>query len=202
MNGNQLYHYGVLGMRWGVRRTPEQLGSSTPMKTKKEKKAAYAEERRKIESLSTEDLKKRIERLDMEKRYRQHLNELDPKKASAIKKILADVATKGLTSLGDKMLSATLDKIFKKENKKQDRPIDLHKIDPSKLGPKAFKQVSELIDSMNKYEQWKKQNPGQTNSKLSAAKKRYTSAVKNGEDIATSILLRRGKDPYSELWLL
>lgn len=26
MENNELYHYGVLGMHWGVRRTPEQLG--------------------------------------------------------------------------------------------------------------------------------------------------------------------------------
>ena len=44
MECNELYHYGVKGQKWGIRRTPEQLvrarGSSTPKKSepKTEKK--------------------------------------------------------------------------------------------------------------------------------------------------------------------
>ena len=35
----ELYHHGVKGMHWGVRRTPEQLGHEPPTKASKRAKA-------------------------------------------------------------------------------------------------------------------------------------------------------------------
>ena len=56
MENNELYHHGVKGMRWGVRRTPKQLGHTTPnkkrklglpfFKKKQEKKSLTAEEKK------------------------------------------------------------------------------------------------------------------------------------------------------------
>ena len=37
---DELRHYGILGMRWGIRRTPAQLGR--PEKSKKQKKGRGA----------------------------------------------------------------------------------------------------------------------------------------------------------------
>lgn len=37
---NELYHYGILGMKWGVRRTPEQLGNLSKKDTKQINKNA------------------------------------------------------------------------------------------------------------------------------------------------------------------
>lgn len=77
---SELYHYGILGMKWGVRRTPEQLGhrrekaekvrnhivrssgsrtSSTLSKARKED----------INKLSNQQLKDYNERLNLERNF-------------------------------------------------------------------------------------------------------------------------------------
>lgn len=71
MNGS-LSHYGIKGMKWGVRRTPEQLGHARKIKggtqTGGEKKKLP-----KPETLSTEELKDWNARLFEEERYRDFL---------------------------------------------------------------------------------------------------------------------------------
>lgn len=114
--GEELYHYGVKGMKWGIRRTPAQLGHTTGKKKKRSgsageavkntaKKAAKAisnkvsatrqkraeakahdaetkkiqeNKKKKLSDLTDDELRQRIQRLELEKRYK----DLTPKETS------------------------------------------------------------------------------------------------------------------------
>ena len=84
MDNNELYHYGVLGMKWGIRRTASQLGNQIKARkaakkrndnlAKARKKQAERRDLMKKGKLKPKDmtpaeLQKEIQRLQLEKQY-------------------------------------------------------------------------------------------------------------------------------------
>lgn len=76
-----LVHYGVAGMKWGVRRNPSQLARSSKGRTRYQEKGKL---------LTDEELNTRIKRLETEKRY----NELNKRQVGAGRKHVSDVLVK------------------------------------------------------------------------------------------------------------
>lgn len=97
MDNNELYHYGILGMKWGVRRSPSQLGHKVGIKRKKKASEPVHEDYKKahskksVSSMSDAELRNRNNRLQMERQYAQ----LTEKKSKGKKIVSGLIATAG-----------------------------------------------------------------------------------------------------------
>ncbi len=67
--GGELTHYGVKGMKWGVRRSEAQLARAAEKRG--QKRAARDEQKNKIKNMSDDDLRSAINRMNMERQYAQ-----------------------------------------------------------------------------------------------------------------------------------
>lgn len=81
MNTNELRHYGILGMKWGVRKNRTR-GVSKKRDMSSDAKDAANLKKKKVYQMSNAELKKLNERMQLERTY----SDLKRKKASQIKK--------------------------------------------------------------------------------------------------------------------
>ena len=100
MDNNELYHYGVLGMKWGVRKSRGGGVSKTGRRGRliKERPPAHedykkAHNKKTVREMSDAELRSRINRLDMERRYQ----ELNPSAKNRGRKYVNSIIKTGTT---------------------------------------------------------------------------------------------------------
>lgn len=128
---NVLQHHGILGQKWGVRRTPAQLGHVTAKKnssseskvssnntsdqTKAKKTPGKAVKRSTV--MSDDELRQRINRLNMEEQYDNLVARQKVRGTGTAKKLLGEA----MENLGRKALGVAVDKIIDKMANKGDK---------------------------------------------------------------------------------
>lgn len=124
MENNELAHYGILGMKWGIRRTPAQLArargssgkktgasagdkkksaSKASTKTTKEKTEEQPKKKKPLSEMTEDEIRKEINRLQLEKSYRELLQSSVPKtqpKQSKAKDLVTEILTDSTKNIG------------------------------------------------------------------------------------------------------
>lgn len=138
-------HSGILKMKWGVRRYQNKDGTWTE-EGKLRRRAGYkaqnpdgtsnktSKKKNSVSRISDEELQKRINRMKMEKEYKQLKSDLHPKKFQRVRKIAADIAEKAVVGYASKLIESKLNEVFKEPEKK----TRIKGVDPTKLSDKAL----------------------------------------------------------------
>lgn len=201
VSDNELSHWGIKGMRWGIRRYQNKDGSLTPagkkrrakleseLKTLDGKSDSEAKPKTKTpKEMTTDELREAVNRLQLEKQYRDYYRDLNPKKVNNGKKYverLLSSAVDGMAEGGKALIRDALIKRGKealglnpntgKEKSKKDKLQEEHdyldlqrRVDNLKSGYQKTADRAAMLENQKKIavaEEWLEKNRNKKSGK-------------------------------------
>lgn len=118
---NELYHHGVKGMKWGVRKSLVRSSSGTTRKQKSNTLSLFKKKTRKvsvsksspaqttsIKDMSDEELQRKIERVRLEQQYRQLSPGTVSKGQRIAKRVMNNVIVPAAEDLGKQVVNLSI----------------------------------------------------------------------------------------------
>lgn len=201
MSTYELYHHGILGMKWGVRRYQNRDGTLTPKGKKRYGKDGEVGEQAKAKSstkakdsvkrLSDEELRSRVERLNTEKRLLELERDIArltmpevaqtpqvQKGRGIVKEALGKAAKQNLETLATKAGEYAVNSILKKAGIQ----IGDGELDALKRDAEVWKNRATVATSKKRYQEandWFKAEYAKQKGTVEADKARTRSSVEN-----------------------
>lgn len=149
MNQNDyIAHWGIRGMKWGIRRYQNADGTLT--EAGKKRRASKEEKKTKVSKMSDSELQQSLSRLRMEAEYKRLLAERKPKRSGRIKKIMGDIGEQAVKSLATKGIEKIVKKVFSEPDPRTKLDVkDVTKLSDKKLAEYNKRYAAEKLARKN-----------------------------------------------------